>query len=78
VGDVRTGAALGARLLVTTQQKRKAVEGAFWLVARRFPAGEHENRARREALLPHTSAVLQHALELDSCIKDSTVLDNFG
>jgi tetratricopeptide (TPR) repeat protein len=71
VDDARTGAAV--------QQRTKVVEGVLRLMAERFPNGEHKNRARCEALLPHARAVLRHASGRHSSIKDyGTLLHNIG
>jgi hypothetical protein len=58
-----------------------AVE-AVRLAEAKFPDGEHQNRARCEALLPHTRAVLGHASELGPSMRDCAALlhnvDFFG
>src|SRR5271170_865041 len=52
---------------------------ALQLIAKKFPNGEHENRAICESLFPHAQAVLQHDMKSEATISScSLLLHNVG
>jgi tetratricopeptide (TPR) repeat protein len=61
----------GQRVLYTGQ--------ALQLIAKRFPVGEHENKAVCGSLLPHAQAVLQYNIESDATASSRAgLLHNVG